>query len=361
MPPDSNASRPNIIVVLADDMGYSDIGCYGGDIRTSNLNAIARQGTRFTQMYNCARCCPTRASLLTGLYPHQAGVGFMVNDLGLPGYRGFLREDSCTIAESLRPAGYRTYLSGKWHVGGSYNAAKPHAWQPGTPGYPIPTQRGFDRFWGIVAGATNYFNPHTLMEDDRPVQPEPGSYFTDAITDHACGYVDEAAGMGKPFFLHVAYTAPHWPLQALPEDIARYEGKYHQGWDATRASRHEELKGLGLLDPRWGLSPRDADAPAWFDLDPGRRRWEDMRMAVYAAMVDRMDQGIGRLLERLDWHGIADNTIFMFLSDNGGCAELLKEDGHAQQYDYPTLEGEPGRRRQYSGAAARSGHDVHEL
>lgn len=331
--------RPNIILILADDMGFSDLGCYGSEIQTPHLNALARQGAQFTQMYNCARCCPTRASLLTGLYPHQAGVGHMVNDKGYPGYRGFLRQDCHTIAESLKTAGYRTYLSGKWHVGGSYHAGRPESWRPGEPGFPTPNQRGFDTFWGILSGAASYFNPHTLMDNDRPITADPGSYFTDSITDHACEAIAESAKAGSPFFLYAAYTAPHWPLHALPEDIARYEGRYACGWDAIRTARHEELKGRRLLDARWDITPRDEKAPDWKSLDPGRRDWEALRMACYAAMVDRMDQGVGRILAQLEKQGIAENTMVMFLSDNGGCAEFLAEDGHVQQYGLPTLDG----------------------
>ena len=335
----TSSKRPNVILILADDMGFSDIGCFGSEIQTPNIDSLARDGAAFTQMYNCARCCPTRASLLTGLYPHQAGVGYMVNDLGLPGYQGYLRDDSVTIAEALRAGGYRTYLSGKWHVGGAYNASKPEEWRPGEPGFPIPTQHGFDHFYGFLAGAISYYNPHTLMKDDLFILSEPGTYFTDEVTDYACDAIRESSVSGDSFFIYVGYNAPHWPLHAQPEDIARYEGHYRTGWDVLRTARHEEMKGLGRVNADWDISARDDQAPPWDALDAERQEWESMRMAVYSAMVDRMDQGIGRIMKQLDELDLADDTLIMFLSDNGGCAEFLAEDGHVQQYNLRTHEG----------------------
>ena len=221
--------KPNIILILADDMGYSDLGCYGSEIRTPNLDRLAASGLRFSQMYNSARCCPSRAALLTGLNPHQTGVGHMMDALGPESYQGYLNESCATIAEVLRAGGYRTYMSGKWHVGGRYDLLDDSNWErlKGSAGYPIPTQRGFDRFYGIVAGSANYFFPRLLMEDDRFLELEPsGYYFTDAITDNAVKMLNENAaanasaaddGSQKPFFLHVTYTAPHWPLHALDD------------------------------------------------------------------------------------------------------------------------------------------------
>ena len=325
--------KPNIILILVDDMGYSDIGCYGSEISTPNLDGLAAGGMRFTQMYNCARCCPSRASLMTGLYPHQAGVGHMVNYVPHPSYHGFINDRCVTIAEALKRGGYRTYLSGKWHCGGQYDAKKPETWRPGTEGFPTPPTRGFDRFYGTVAGAGNYFNPHALMEDDRFIEvPDEGYYYTDAISDEAAAMIDDAADRDEPFFLHVSYTAPHWPLHAMEEDIATYEGKYRAGWDAFRTARHEQLKGMGVLDAKWDISPRDEQAPPWQDHDAKRRDWEDVRMAVYAAQVDRMDRGVGVIVETLRQRGLLDNTLVMFLSDNGGCAEFLAEDGFTHRY-----------------------------
>ena len=330
-------TRPNIILILADDMGYSDLGCYGSEIRTPNLDRLAASGLRFSQMYNSARCCPSRASLLTGLNPHQTGVGHMMDALGPDSYQGYLNQNCATIADTLRAGGYATYMSGKWHVGGRYDLLDDSRWEELKGGieYPIPTQRGFDRFYGIVAGSANYFFPRLLMEDDRFIELDPnGYYFTDAITDNAVKMLDENAaansaasangGDEKPFFLHVTYTAPHWPLHAHEEDIARYEGKYRDGWDTLRTNRHEELKASGILSDKWEISPRNASAGAW--QDESNKDWEDLKMATYAAMIDRMDQGIGRILDKVREMGAEENTLVMFLSDNGGCAEFLAED-----------------------------------
>ena len=334
-------TRPNIVLILADDMGFSDIGCYGSEIRTTNLDRLARNGLRFSQMYNTARCCPSRASLLTGLSPHQAGVGHMVADLGVPQYQGYLSENCVTIAEALKESGYATAMSGKWHIGGTYNVLDPSSWRPGDDRHPIPTQRGFDRFFGIVTGAANFFNPKILMRDEEIIDVESTDfYFTDAITDNAVQMIEESSGTGKPFFLHVAYTAPHWPLQAWEEDIARYEGKYRDGWNTLRTNRHEELKGKRILDSKWDISPRHSDVPDWEDVR--LPDWEDLRMSVYAAQIDRMDQGVGKIMDKLKQMDLEDNTLVMFLSDNGGCAEFMAEDSmmpNPSQYSTPTADG----------------------
>lgn len=318
-------SRPNIVLIMADDMGFSDLGCFGSEIRTPQLDQLALGGLRLTQMYNNARCCPTRASLLTGLYAHQAGIGHMVSDLGLPAYQGFLNDRCVTLAEVLQLAGYQTFMAGKWHVGGTYSA-DPATWTPGKPGFPRPVDRGFDHHFGTLAGDGSYFNPHTLMRDYQPTEPEGEEfYYTDAISDEAVSMVKRGHSTGRPFFLYVAHVAPHWPLQALPNDIERYRGHYLNGWDEVRIRRHERLRSMGLIASDWAISPRDEYAPPWPEVV--HKDWEDARMAVYAAQVDRIDQGIGRLVDSIRDLGIEDNTLVMFLSDNGGCAELLEEDG----------------------------------
>ncbi len=311
-------------------MGYSDIGCFGSEISTPNLDSLAAAGLRFSQMYNSARCCPSRAALLTGLNPHQAGVGHMVANLRVAEYQGFLRDNAVTIAEALGESGYATYMSGKWHVGGDYDVADPGSWPPSAPSHPTPTQRGFDRYFGILTGGGNYFFPKTLTDQETLVPLDMDDfYLTDGISDNAVSMIDEAATGDAPFFLYVAYTAPHWPLHALEEDIARYEGRYTGGWEALRTSRHEQLKGMGVVDPRWEISPRDADSPPWDDVED--TDWEDIRMAVYAAQIDRLDQGVGRILAALRADGMDRNTLIMFLSDNGGCAEFLAEDSNSPQ------------------------------
>ena len=333
------SSKPNIIVILVDDMGYSDIGCFGSEIRTPNLDSLAAGGLRFSQMYNSARCCPSRAALLTGLNPHQAGVGHMVANLNqlkaghvnMPEYQGYLKENAVTVAEALRADGYSTFMSGKWHVGGDYNLADPDSWTPAAPGFPTPTQRGFDRYFGILTGAGNFYFPKTLMDQDTlvPLAELDDFYLTDAISDNAVGMIGEAVARDGPFFMYVAYTAPHWPLHAPEEDIARYEGRYRAGWEELRTSRHENLKSEGLVDEKWEISPRDGDSPAWDDV--ADTDWQDIRMAAYAAQIDRMDQGVGRILDALRAAGVAENTLIMFMSDNGGCAEFLAEDGSLPQ------------------------------
>lgn len=314
------AERPNIIIIMSDDMGYSDLGSYGGEIPTPNLDRLAAGGVRFTQFYNAARCCPTRASLLTGLYPHQAGIGHMVEDLGSHAYQGELSRRGVTIAEALKPAGYRTYMAGKWHV---------------TPGRPIerlkernqnwPLRRGFDRFYGTIHGSGSFYDPSALMRDDQFISPandpeyQPKNYYyTDAISDHAVRYVREHAQShrAQPFFLYVAYTAPHWPMHARETDIARHRGRYSAGYAAVRAARWEKQKQLGVVRPEWGLSPQAEDFSKV--KDPA---FEARCMEVYAAMIDVMDQGIGRLVAELKVQGQYDNTLILFLHDNGGCAE----------------------------------------
>jgi len=287
----TSGKRPNIVLILVDDMGFADLGIMGSEIRTPNIDRLARGGVLMSSMYNCARCCPTRASLLTGLYPHKAGIGHMTPNLGVPAYQGFLRNDTVTIAEALRLSGYRTVMSGKWHVGGNFIARDAENWTIGDLEHPTPRQRGFDRFFGIVDGGSNYFSPHYLIEDDSKVEVTADNfYFTDAITDKAIKMTGEGDG-AKPFFLYLAHTAPHWPLQAPAEDIARYEGMYLKGWDQLRANRHEEMQAAGVLRHRWAMSPRDASAPAWVDIN--ETDWEAARMAVYAAQVDRLDQSVG--------------------------------------------------------------------
>jgi arylsulfatase len=305
------AKRPNIVLIMADDMGYSDVGCFGSEIHTPNLDGLAKGGLRMTQFYNGARCCPTRAALLTGLYAHQAGIGHMVNPRPIPAYQGYLNDKCATIAEVLRPAGYKTLMSGKWHVGED----RPH-W---------PVDRGFDRYFGLISGADNYWKldaERKMALDGKPWQPpEKGFYMTDAIADHAAEFVGQNAGGEKPFFLYAAFTAPHWPLHAYPEDIEKYRGKYEKGWDALRLERHKRMIEMGILDKKWPLTERDATAPAWETVKDRKAR--DLSMAVYAAQIDRLDQGIGKILAKVREAGQEDNTLVMFLSDNGGCAEIV--------------------------------------
>ncbi|MBI4581034.1 MAG: arylsulfatase [Planctomycetes bacterium] len=305
--------QPNIVIILADDMGFSDAGCYGSQIATPNLDRLAATGLRFTQLYNTTRCCPTRAALLTGLYPHQCGIGHMTDDRGVPGYRGRLNEHCVTIAEVLRQSGYHTWMSGKWHLG-----MERTEW---------PIEHGFERYFGQLSGACNYFRPEPgrVMALDDSVYRSFGDHFyiTDAITDYAVRFLDGADRDARPFFLYVAYTAPHAPLHAWPSDIAKYRGKYRIGWDAVRQRRYERMIELGIIERAWALSPRPPEVPAWEAVtDPDE---QDLRMSVYAAQIDRMDQGIGRILDRIRRLGMEHSTLVMFLSDNGGDSEDIDE------------------------------------
>ena len=335
--PEPPASRPpNIIVVLSDDMGFSDIGCYGGEIQTPNLDALAANGVRFTQFYNTARCCPTRASLLTGLYPHQAGIGHMMDDKGLEGYRGNLNRRCVTIAEALKPAGYRNYAVGKWHVTPGQSAkalADQHNW---------PLQRGFDRYYGTIHGAGSYWDPSALVRDNRQItaanDPEyrpPEFYYTDAISDHAVRFIREHTRdhPAQPFFLYVAYTAAHWPMHAKESDVAKYRGRYDAGYAAIRDARWAKQKQLGVVDARWTPGPLAGDWTQAKDRD-----FEVRCMEVYAAMVDCLDQGLGRVVAELKQQRQFDNTLILFLQDNGGCAETVGRGTNAAPRELrPTL------------------------
>jgi len=324
-PAPAEGTRPNILLVMADDMGYSDLGCYGGEIRTPNLDGLAKDGLRFTQFYNGTRCCPTRASLLTGLYPHQAGVGGMTEDRGVPGYRGTLQPNTVTVAEVLKAAGYRTLMCGKWHLAQGPKRA------------PTPVDRGFEDFFGMIEGFRSFWDPkaYVRLPAGRPARTYPvgGFYATDAITDHALDFLADARKTpDRPFFLYLAYTAPHFPLHARAEDVARYKDTYAEGWDKLREGRYRRMRELGLIDPKWPLSPRSGfetrddfyrtgENPAWDALPADRRADLTRRMAVYAAMVDRMDRNIGRVVDDLRENGQLENTLVLFLSDNGACAE----------------------------------------
>lgn len=320
-------AKPNIVVILADDLGFSDLGCYGGEIPTPNLDRLAGNGLRFTQFYNGARCCPSRAALLTGLYPHQAHVGDMVDEyarrvrenLNSPAYSDRLAPQAPTMAEVLRIAGYRTGMSGKWHVGYRTNE-----W---------PAARGFDRSFTVIEGAMNYYgfgmqhtgvitNPPMALDRELFIPPKENFFATDAFTEFAVRFIKEGARANQPFFLYLAYTAPHWPLHAREETIAKYRGRYGKiGWDKLREQRLARLKQAGIVDPRWPLAARPANLPAWDDAPAARQQEWDEEMSIYAAQVEEMDQGIGRVLEALKVTGGETNTLVLFLSDNGGAAE----------------------------------------
>jgi arylsulfatase len=349
------APRPNIVVIMADDLGFSDLPSYGGEAATPHLDRLAREGLRYTQFYNTGRCCPTRASLVTGLYPHDAGVGHMIDSyaagrraqLASPAYTDRLHPHTPTIAEALRPAGYRTLMVGKWHLG-----YRPEEW---------PAARGFDRSFVMIEGAMNYYGygpQHSLPPGERGylpmaldrapyTPPTEGFFTTDAFTDHAVAFIREAHRGGAPFFLYFAHNAPHWPLHARPETIAKYRGKYRAGWDRIRADRTARLRELGALDARWPLAPRPENLPAWDSLPAARQDTWDSWMAIYAAQIEEMDASVGRVLAVLRETGAAGNTLVLFFSDNGGAAERpVKTIGAAA----------PGSRGHYEGYAIDGAH-----
>jgi len=326
------ASRPNIVLIMADDMGFSDLGCYGSEIATPNIDRLAKDGMRFTQFYNSARCCPTRASLMTGLYPHQAGIGHMLGKSPNGLYEGGLAADCVTLAEVLSQSGYATYMSGKWHLTPWPNDA-PDAQRN------WPVQRGFNHFYGTLASIRSYYNPPSLARNNKLLDPPNGDFhYTDAINENAVKFIDDHKA-DEPFFVYVAHTAPHWPMHARPEDVQRYKGQYLAGWDRIRQKRRKRLVELGLIDAAWPAAPRDERGLAWDQIDPKLKPWLDHRMAVYAAMIEQMDRGIGKIIDALERKGQLDNTLIVFLSDNGGCAEEIGPKGRAKHFPLKTRDG----------------------
>ena len=312
-------------------MGFSDLGCYGGEIHTPNIDWLASNGIRYRQFYNTSRCCPTRASLLTGLYNHQAGIGKMTDAEDEPGYLGHITENAVTLAEVLKTAGYHTAMSGKWHVSntnGQPNPQQQMEWLNHHRDYPefsplsqYPTSRGFDKFFGTIWGVIDFYDPFSLVSGTTPIKSVgSGYYHTDAINDTAVAYIKGFASTREPFFLYVAENAPHWPLMALPEDIAKYKDTYKPGWEAIREARYRRMIKMGLLDSSTTrLSRRWDDQLTWENYPD--KDWDAMAMAVHAAMIDRMDQGIGRIIQALKTTGQLDNTLIVVLSDNGASAE----------------------------------------
>lgn len=327
--------RPNIVMILADDLGFSDLGCYGGEIATPNLDKLAKGGMRFSQFYTTPRCCPTRAALLTGLYPHQAGIGAMMENREAEGYRGELTQRNPTIAEELRPAGYHPLMVGKWHVNHIFFDGKRQL--DGESSVPFwdhkngwPLQRGFEEYYGTIHGVCSFYDPFSLVDGNTPVRAGRNYFYTDAISDKAVDYINRYANRAEPFFLYTAYTAPHWPLHAPEADIAKYRPIYAQGWDAIREQRYRRQIKMGLVSKNEPLSPRDPPVIPWGQCT--NQAWEANRMAAYAAMVERMDKGIGRILAELKNKGIEQNTLVIFMTDNGACAEVIQP----EWYDVPS-------------------------
>lgn len=309
--PEIKKEKPNILVILTDDMGYSDIGCFGSEIPTPNIDRLAYNGLRFTHFYNTGRCSPTRASLLTGLYPHQAGMGHLsTENHPLPGYTGDLSKNAVTMAEVFKNAGYTTFMTGKWHL------AKDNNYNGDISNWPL--QRGFDRFFGTLNGSGSFFDPGTLTSNNTNIPPYKDFYYTTAISDTTVKFIKESP-KNKPFFGYIAYTAAHWPLHAPEKEVKKYKGFFDKGWDVLREQRFKKLKELGIIDDTFVLTERGVSIPAWKD-EP-MKEWQLRRMEVYAAMIDVMDQGIGQIITALEKKGVLDNTLIFYLHDNGGCAE----------------------------------------
>lgn len=328
--------KPNIVVIMADDLGFSDLGCYGGEVDTPALNGLAENGLRFNAFYNTSRCCPSRAALLTGQYPHQAGIGQMTMDRNLPGYRGRLDEQTVTLAEVLKTAGYQTGMVGKWHVSPTENLGGNeqlewlnHQTEKETFSDldTYPTARGFDKYYGNIWGVVDYFDPFALVNGTEPVKEVPEDfYYTDAIGDSAVAYVDHFVREEKPFFLYVAHCAPHWPLMAPEEEIKKYEQVYDEGWQKIREERYKKLIEKGIFKgDTTKLSEFMFPDLKWAENE--NENWDSRAMAVHAAMIDRMDQNIGKLIDKLEATGQLDNTVIMFMSDNGASSERPSQYG----------------------------------
>lgn len=348
-------NRPNIVIILADDLGYSDLGCFGGDVKTPNLDALAAGGLRFTNFYNNTRCCPTRASLLTGLYAHQAGIGAMTTKTPLPAYSGRLKPTAPTIAEVLKASGYRTAAFGKWHVSNTIERAD-HMKDLNRQSFPdvfspieqYPTRRGFDEYYGNIWGVVDFFNPFSLVDGEKPVTELPADYYiTDAINQHATDFVKRQRDAKEPFLLYIAHCAPHWPLHARPEDVAKYRDQYTDGHEAVRERRYKRMAEIGVIDPKTtALSP---PVPTkWDRLSPEERRFQAGLFQAHAAMIDRMDQGLGDVFRALKETGRWENSLIVFLSDNGASPERYQQSGFDRpniarngkpiRYDYDDLE-----------------------
>jgi len=301
-------NKPNIIVILTDDMGFSDIGCYGSEINTPNIDKLAKDGVRFSHFYNTARCSPSRASLLTGLYPHQAGMGHLsTENFTEAGYVDDLSKNAVTMAEVFKTAG--------WHI------AKNLVNQNDMSNWPM--QRGFQRYFGTLNGSGSFYDPGTLVSNNTYITPGDNFYYTNAITDTAVKFIAEHE-TANPFFFYIAYTAAHWPLHAPEKEVQKYKGVYDKGWDAIRATRFNKLQKLGIITKEAVLTERGVSIPAWENAP--MKDWQARRMEVYAAMIDMMDQGIGKIITTLDKKGMLDNTVILYMHDNGGCAEPLDSD-----------------------------------
>jgi len=321
LPALATAEKPNVILIMVDDMGYSDIGSFGGEIDTPNIDKLAQQGIKFSQFYNTSRCSSSRASLLTGHYPHQVQMGHLAGKRfqQFDGYQGDLSHDVTTLPEALKSNGYQNYMVGKWHVA-NYGAKELDTSDISTFKN-TPIKRGFDQFYGTLLGGNNYFSPKYLFRNNQAETAKSENYYyTDALSAEAVNFISDH-NRKNPYFMYVAYTAPHWPIQAPAKSIKKYRQRYQQGWDNIREARYSKMLSLGLIKSDWQLSAREKGVPAWVDAKD--KAWQIERMAVHAAMVDHVDQGIGNIVSTVAKTNELDNTLIIFLSDNGASAEVI--------------------------------------
>jgi len=340
------ASRPSIIIIMADDMGYSDIGCYGGEINTPHLDRLSKNGLKMMNFYNNARCCPTRASLLTGQYAHKVGLANNGNAL---------TRNGATIAELLKENGYQTAMAGKWHLSDDVQMStkegqlkwlnhQAFADSPFASPESYPINRGFQKHYGVIWGVVDYFDPFSLVDGERPVKEVPDNYYiTDAINQKSVEYIKEFTAKQQPYFLYVAYTAPHWPVQARPEDIDKYKDTYKMGWDELRKQRYDRMVKMKLIDPATTpLLDVMGRMGEWNKLSGEEKEKQAAKMAAHAAMIDRLDQGVGQIMATLEQTKTLDNTLIIFLADNGASPEIINTPG----YDRPS-QTRDGRKLEY--------------
>ena len=312
--PPTETTPPNIILILMDDVGYSDFGCYGSEIQTPHIDWLASQGLRLRNFYNQARSAPTRASLLTGLYPHQVGYGSLKRFPGIPAYQGYVNDKNLFIPELLEEKGYMNIMTGKWHLGSDKGVT--------------PLKRGFHRSLDMQAGGYYFYNDPDgkLNLNDESIRLDdprlPAAWYsTDLFTTVGLEFLDEALEQQKPFFWYLAFNGAHFPLQAPPDQISKYKGKYLDGWEAVRKRRFDKQLQIGLFEDAAQLTPLNPKSPDWDTLTSSEKERYDTQMAIYASIIDVMDQNIGRIISYLEEHDILDNTLILILSDNGGNAE----------------------------------------
>jgi len=326
------AKQPNIVIISASNLGYSDLGCYGSEIKTPALDKLAAEGLQFTQFYSCGNCAMSQTTLLTGQIPQRVGMGLPMVELEQKGYKGSISKATCTMAEFLKSVGYETYMAGTWGLTRHYRIGDPsHAW---------PLNRGFDRFFGTIQPQACYFEPANLIMNQQPYDCGEDFYYTYEIAKEAAHFLDRAKGTGHPFFLHVSFSAPGWPLQAPEQEIKQYALTYKYGWDSVRAERFKAMQKLGVLSSIAKFPERDARVFDWGRVG-AYAAWHARRMEVYAAQVSAMDRGVATIMEKLKQIGVDDETIVIFLSTAGASGDELSPKTVSRSIPAKTANGEP--------------------